>query len=189
MDRFNNARNRLSDCLHRKNAVNDLLAKVEKKTKIDRVNLVLGIIAVFFLYLIFGYGSSFLATFVGFVYPAYRSIKALETLDKKDDTKWLTYWVVFAAVSVVEAFTDIFFYWIPLYSLLKCVMFLFLMSPTDPNGSMLIYERIIRPYILKHEKDIDDAVNTAVDLAGDFSEGVKKKATEAAVSHFSNKED
>ncbi|KAF5404469.1 Receptor expression-enhancing protein [Paragonimus heterotremus] len=162
MDRINNARNRLSDYLHRKNAVNDLLAKVEKKTKIDRVNLVLGIIVVFFLYLIFGYGSSFLATFVGFVYPAYRSIKALETLDKKDDTKWLTYW---------------------------CVMFLFLMSPTDPNGSMLIYERIIRPYVLKHEKDIDDAVNTAVDLAGDFSEGVKKKATEAAVSHFSNKED
>ncbi|KAF6776123.1 hypothetical protein AHF37_04788 [Paragonimus kellicotti] len=143
MDRFNNARNRLSDYLHRKNAVNDLLAKVEKKTKIDRVNLVLG---------------SFVAVYYTTVRPN-RGVLPIFDI-------WL---------------------WFKLPR--HCVMFLFLMSPTDPNGSMLIYERIIRPYVLKHEKDIDNAVNTAVDLAGDFSEGVKKKATEAAVSHFSNKED
>ena len=39
-----------------------------------------------------------------FAYPAYCSIKALETLNKQDDKKWLTYWVVFAFFSVLEFF-------------------------------------------------------------------------------------
>ncbi|OON18388.1 TB2/DP1, HVA22 family [Opisthorchis viverrini] len=170
MDRLRSLRTKLDDYLHKDNPVNDLLKKAEEKTKVDRVNLVLGAIVIFVVYLIFGYGTSFLASFVGFLYPAYRSIKALETEDKEDDKKWLTYWVVFAAVSVFEAFTDILFYWIPLYSLLKCCMFLFMMIPTEPNGSVLIYQRIIRPYFLKHEKKLDDAVKAASDLAGDFSQ-------------------
>ncbi|GAA47648.1 receptor expression-enhancing protein 5 [Clonorchis sinensis] len=170
MDRLRSLRTKLDDYLHKDNPLNDLLKKAEEKTKVDRVNLVLGAIVIFVVYLIFGYGTSFLASFVGFLYPAYRSIKALETEDKEDDKKWLTYWVVFAAVSVFEAFTDILFYWIPLYSLLKCCMFLFMMIPTEPNGSVLIYQRIIRPYFLKHEKKLDDAVKAASDLAGDFSQ-------------------
>ena len=40
-----------------------------------------------------------------FLYPAYWSIKALETSDLKDDRKWLTYWVVFAFFSVLEYFS------------------------------------------------------------------------------------
>ena len=47
-----------------------------------------------------------LANTVGFLYPAYCSIKALESSVKKDDTQWLTYWVVFAFFSVVEYFAD-----------------------------------------------------------------------------------
>ncbi|THD22402.1 Receptor expression-enhancing protein [Fasciola gigantica] len=115
-------------------------------------------------------------------------IKALETHEKEDDTKWLTYWVVFASVSIVEAFTDIFFFWIPLYSLLKCVVFLFLMAPTSPNGSILFYEKVIRPYILKHEKKLDQAFEAASDLAGDFANTARKKATEVA-EHIGGKMD
>ena len=43
-----------------------------------------------------------------FLYPAYWSIKALETSDVKDDRKWLTYWVVFAFFSVLEYFSGMF---------------------------------------------------------------------------------
>lgn len=47
------------------------------------------------------------------------SFKAIETKQKDDDTKWLTYWVVYAVFSLVEYFTDIFLFWIPLYWFLK----------------------------------------------------------------------
>ena len=45
-----------------------------------------------------------LANTVGFLYPAYCSIKALESSTKIDDTQWLTYWVVFGLFSVIEYF-------------------------------------------------------------------------------------
>lgn len=46
-------------------------------------------------------------------------MKALESPQKDDDTKWLTYWVVFAVFSVVEYFSDFIVGWFPLYWLLK----------------------------------------------------------------------
>lgn len=96
-------------------------------------------------------------------------IRALETHRKDDDTKWLTYWVVFASFGVVESFTDIFLYWIPLYSLLKCGLFLFLMIPTTPNGSIILYNKLIRPYFLAYQGKIDSVLDKAADIAGDFS--------------------
>ena len=53
-----------------------------------------------------------LANTVGFLYPAYCSIKALESSVKNDDTQWLTYWVVFAFFSVVEYFADFIAGWV-----------------------------------------------------------------------------
>lgn len=43
------------------------------------------------------------------------SIKAIESNNKEDDTKWLTYWVVYGLFSVAEFFSDIFLFWFPFY--------------------------------------------------------------------------
>ena len=46
-------------------------------------------------------------------------VKAIESQVKNDDTKWLTYWVVYSAFSLVEMVTDIFLFWVPFYWFLK----------------------------------------------------------------------
>lgn len=53
------------------------------------------------------------------LFLAITSINALESRDKNDDTKWLTYWVVFAFFSTIEFFSDIIFSWFPFYWLAK----------------------------------------------------------------------
>ena len=53
------------------------------------------------LLIIFMMGSgNFIIDLIGFIYPMYGSIKAIESKDKEDDTLWLTYWLVFCVFKV-----------------------------------------------------------------------------------------
>ena len=67
---------------------------------------------------------------IGFVYPAYCSVRALESRSKDDDTQWLTYWVVFALFSVIEFFSDILVGWVPFYWLTKVTIIFYYYSYT-----------------------------------------------------------
>ena len=74
------------------------------------------------------------STFVGFLYPAYKSFKAIESKESSDDTMWLTYWVVYGFFSVVEVFADVLLAWFPFYYYVKLVFLLWLMNPNPTFG-------------------------------------------------------
>eukprot|EP00918_Siedleckia_nematoides_P079834 GHVU01174940.1.p1 GENE.GHVU01174940.1~~GHVU01174940.1.p1 ORF type:complete len:201 (-),score=33.02 GHVU01174940.1:2142-2744(-) len=174
-----NWKSQLEKKLQEKNACTDILEKIEKKTNVKRLHLVLGIAAVIALWLMVGYGAQFLCNFLGFLYPAYASVKAIESKGKDDDTKWLTYWVVYSTFSLVEFFTDIFLFWIPFYWLLKCMFLIYCMVPFPWNGSLTIYNRFIRPFILKHQNKVDQALDKAKGVASDVLQEAESTARDA----------
>ncbi|XP_039667178.1 receptor expression-enhancing protein 6 [Perca fluviatilis] len=162
-DVLSSIRDRVDKFLNEKNMVTDVLGRLEEKTGIKKKIIVVGAVSLTGLYLMYGYGAALICNMIGFVYPAYYSVKAIESLSKEDDTKWLTYWVVYGVFSLGEFFSDIFLYWFPFYYAFKCLFLLWCMAPVSWNGSQIIYDKVVRPIFLRHEATVDNMVS---DLGG-----------------------
>lgn len=80
------------------------------------------------------------------VYPLYASIMAIESPYKEDDQQWLTYWVLYSLVSLVEMAAAPVFRWIPFYSTIKLVIASWLVLPQF-RGGIILYESFVRPHL------------------------------------------
>jgi len=174
--KFDEIKHSLNDSLHDDTKPwKNLLDLAEQKTGVPRVYIVIGISVGCVLYLVFGYAAQLLCNAISVVYPAYISIRAIESSDKIDDTKWLTYWVLYAIFSVIEFFSLFLTNFIPFYFLLKCIFFIWCMLPIESNGSIIIYNRIIRPQFVKHQQTTDKFIDTVTNKAKDVVTDVFNK--------------
>jgi len=137
------------------NKFNEYLNKAEKSTGIEKRKLVLTTGFVLSALVIIGYGAQLICNGIGFAYPAYSSILAIESRNKEDDTLWLTYWVVFASLCLIEFFSDFILFLIPFYWLLKSIFLIWCFMPWRLNGSKFIYYRFIRPVFLTHLGELE----------------------------------
>ena len=79
---------------------------------------------------------------VGFIYPAYSSLKAVMSDEREDALKWLRYWVVLAVFSLAETIADPLFDFLPGYLLGKCAFLVWCMLPSKNSGANLLFTQV-----------------------------------------------
>lgn len=133
----------------------------EKSGKaVKRVYAATGIAVVALAVIFFGFGAGLLCNLIGFVYPAYASFKAIESVGVEDDTQWLTYWVVYAFFNIMEGVADFFVSWVPFYFPIKVGFLIWLMLP-QTHGAKFLYDNAIRKLFHGVEKEVDAATAEA----------------------------
>jgi|ERR1711990_989619 len=170
---------KLDEALRTPGRVDEIATLIEQKTKVQRKYIGLGIVCVA-MGLILTTLAPLVVNIIAFAYPAFKSIKALESNDKEDDTKWLTYWVVYGFFSVAEFFTDVILSWFPFYYICKTLLFLWCMAPIQSNGSKFIYGHIILPWFLKNQTRIESAFDRSKKVATEAMDEAEKIAKNAA---------
>ena len=154
---------------------------VSEATGVKRSHLGIGLAVFVVGFVLFGFGANPLCLLVGFVYPVYASFKAIQSVEKDDDTQWLTYWVVYGFFSLVEAFADVLMAWIPAYYLCKLIFLVWCFHPKT-RGANTVYQLAIRPFLTEYEgkidKTLDQAIEDSKDLVADASKAGRHLAAE-----------
>ena len=110
------------------------------------------------------------------------SFKSLDSPDSEQATRyWLTYWIVWSCMTVLEVFEAVAL-WIPFYYELKLALVVWLIHPQS-KGAAVVFQQMVQPLLKKHEKDIDDGLTFAQEKAGEHLSTLRLKA-EAAGFEF-----
>ncbi|KAM7517255.1 hypothetical protein LguiA_006838 [Lonicera macranthoides] len=106
----------------------------------------------------------------GYAYPAYECYKTVEK-NKPDIEQlrfWCQYWILVALLTVGERIGDAFVSWVPMYSEAKLAFYIYLWYPKT-KGTTYVYDSFFRPYVAKHETEIDRNLLELRTRAGDFA--------------------
>ncbi|XP_057516941.1 HVA22-like protein i [Amaranthus tricolor] len=106
----------------------------------------------------------------GYVYPAYECFKTLER-NKPDIEQlrfWCQYWILVAVMTVMERVSDAFVSWVPMYSEAKLAFIIYLWYPRT-KGTTYVYDSFFKPYVSKHETEIDRNLLELRTRAGDMA--------------------
>jgi len=128
--------------------IDEPLKTAASKIGVDKAFVAIGICVLVPLILSFflSFGTLFI-DIVGFVFPMYASIKAIESPSTEDDTLWLTYWLVFAIFKILESSADFMLSMIPFYSLIKATFLVWCYYPKT-QGAKFIYSAVIKPHLV-----------------------------------------
>ncbi|KAJ5104964.1 hypothetical protein NUU61_002311 [Penicillium alfredii] len=140
-----------------------ILNNLERQTSVPKVYAILGLVGVYFFLVFFNIAGEFLVNFAGFLIPGYYSLQALFTSTTTDDTQWLTYWVVYAFLTVIESAIHA-AYWFRMfehdppsvldfadhraafYYIFKFVLILWMALP-QTNGAQIVFTSFLQPLV------------------------------------------
>ena len=113
------------------------------------------------------------------VYPMLMSIKTIESKSDEDTKNWLSFWTVFGVFSIIEMFFGFILAFIPYYSIIRIVFFVYLMAP-QTNGAHAFYASVLAPYLKTHEKEIKAFIEKVQSQADEVGKEAMKQASAKA---------
>lgn len=124
---------------------------------------------------------------LGYAYPAFECFKTVERnrVNIEELRFWCQYWIIVAVLSVIERFGDIFISWLPLYGEMKLAFIIYLWYP-QTKGTSYVYESLLRPFVSRHETDIDKNLQELRYRAWDLAIYYWQNCTELGSSAFFN---
>ncbi|KAL1198641.1 putative HVA22-like protein g [Cardamine amara subsp. amara] len=131
------------------------------------------------------YLTRLLIMLFGYAYPAYECFKTVE-LNKPEIQQlqfWCQYWILVAALTIFERVGDALVPWLPMYSEAKLAFFIYLWLPKT-KGTTYVYDSFFRPYIAKHENEIDRNLMEFKSRAGDMAMIYIQKAINHGQTRF-----
>mmetsp|Transcript_25459 Transcript_25459/g.70118 ORF Transcript_25459/g.70118 Transcript_25459/m.70118 type:complete len:192 (+) Transcript_25459:159-734(+) len=137
------------------------LQDVEDKVKVPKEILVVAGSFLFVVLVFFGIGANTLCSFIGFIYPAYQTVLAVEHKNKGDDAQWSVYWVLFSFFSLIETFQGFILYWIPFYFAFKLAFLLWAMLP-QTRGAKFLYDSFLKDFLKKSSTNAMSRIDTAM---------------------------
>ncbi|XP_068304945.1 putative HVA22-like protein g [Pyrus communis] len=107
---------------------------------------------------------------LGYAYPAYECYKTVEKNKPEIEQLrfWCQYWILVAVLTVCERVGDAFVSWVPMYSEAKLLFIIYLWFPKT-KGTTYVYDSFFRPYLAKHENEIDRNLLELRTRAGDMA--------------------
>ncbi|MCJ1341924.1 ER membrane protein DP1/Yop1 [Peltigera leucophlebia] len=147
------------------------LNNLEKQTSIPKVYAFLGLASVYFFLIFFNIAGEFLVNVAGFLIPGYYSLDALFSVSKTDDTQWLTYWVVYAFLTVFESAVNA-VYWFPFYYVFKFVLVLWMALP-QTSGAQVVFRSFFHPVLSRY---FSQTGSTAANLRSQADQATKPHA-------------
>eukprot|EP01018_Ginkgo_biloba_P003700 Gb_24347 [translate_table: standard] len=115
------------------------------------------------------------------LYPLYASVRAIESPSKLDDEQWLSYWILYSFIALLEMAAAPIFAWIPFWHQVKMVIITWLVLPQF-RGAAFIYERFVGQQLVRYGQSLVDK-DKFNENQRKFIEGMSPKAR-ASVEHF-----
>nr|XP_043634842.1 putative HVA22-like protein g [Erigeron canadensis] len=129
--------------------------------------------------------TSSLFLVLGYAYPALECFKTIEkqNVGNAELRFWCQYWVIIAILTVFERVGDIFISWVPMYGELKLALIIYLWYPKT-MGTGFVYDTMLRPFIVRHETDIESSLKRFRDKAWDVAIYYWQNSTELGQTKF-----
>ncbi|KAK8807852.1 hypothetical protein WA158_007381 [Blastocystis sp. Blastoise] len=147
---------------------------IREKTGVKRIYIVSFTSFLLFLIIYAVFGSNFIATLVGTVYPTYETLRYFCNPNPNDLPKLYTYWILYASFCLLDSVRFILIRWFPLYDAFKVAVFSMCYMDSI-NLAVILYDNLIAPKLNKQSLEEKIASLTSPSESSDPSSSYRHR--------------